>query len=91
MLGTWQFDLSQHFALPGTGKYARHPRGGCPLLDDALATLACSKQTRVVGGDHVVFFRRAERAVYREGEPLVFGGGKLRHPLAAGMTAPPGP
>ena len=43
---------------------------------DALATFECSKETRVVGGDHVVFFGRVERAVYREGEPLVFGAGK---------------
>ena len=33
--------------------------------------LRCRKQAKVVGGDHVVFFGRIERAVYREGEPLV--------------------
>ncbi|HEY5828969.1 MAG: flavin reductase family protein [Hyphomicrobiaceae bacterium] len=80
VLGTWQFDLSQHFARRGAHKFQSITHasglGGCPLLHDALATFECSKQTRVVGGDHVVFFGRVERAVYREGEPLVFGAGK---------------
>jgi flavin reductase (DIM6/NTAB) family NADH-FMN oxidoreductase RutF len=80
VLGTWQFDLSQHFARRGEHKFQSITHapglGGCPLLHDALATFECSKQTRVAGGDHVVFFGRVERAVYREGEPLVFGAGK---------------
>ncbi len=80
VLGAWQFALSQHFAKRGEHKFQSiiHASGlgGCPLLSDALATFECSKQTRVAGGDHVVFFGRVERAVYREGEPLVFGAGK---------------
>jgi flavin reductase (DIM6/NTAB) family NADH-FMN oxidoreductase RutF len=48
------------------------------IIDDALGTLECSKETRVVDGDHVVFFGRVERAVYREGELLGFGAGRHR-------------
>ena len=72
--------LSQHFARRSEHKFQSIAHasglGGCPLLLDALATFECSKQTRVVGGDHVVFFGRVERAVYREGEPLMFSAGK---------------
>jgi flavin reductase (DIM6/NTAB) family NADH-FMN oxidoreductase RutF len=80
VLGTWQFELSQHFARRSEDKFAAVEHalglGGCPLLSGALATFECSKEARVVGGDHVVFFGRIERAAYREGEPLIFSAGK---------------
>ena len=80
VLGTWHYDLSQHFARRSENKFHNIEHtpglGGCPLLADALATFECRKETRVVGGDHVVFFGRIERAVYREGEPLIFSAGK---------------
>lgn len=80
VLGTWQYALSQQFAKRGEDKFnnvAHAPGlGGCPLLADALATFECSKETRIVGGDHVVFFGRVERASYRDGEPLIFSAGR---------------
>jgi flavin reductase (DIM6/NTAB) family NADH-FMN oxidoreductase RutF len=80
VLGAWQFALSQHFARRSEDKFQNVVHapglGGCPLLFGALATFECSKQTNVVGGDHVVFFGRIERASYREGEPLIFSAGK---------------
>ena len=76
----WQFALSQHFAKRGEDKFQNVVHapglGGCPLLFGALATFECSKEANVVGGDHVVFFGRIERATYREGEPLIFSAGK---------------
>lgn len=80
VLGAWQAGLAQHFAQRNDDKFNSvvHAPGlaGCPLLFGALATFECVKETTVAGGDHVVFFGRIERAAYREGEPLTFGGGK---------------
>ena len=80
VLGAWQFALSEHFAKRNSDKFESVVHapglGGCPLLFGALATFECSKETSVVGGDHVVFFGRIQRATYREGEPLVFSAGK---------------
>jgi len=80
VLGAWQFALSQHFAKRSEDKFQNVVHapglGGCPLLFGALATFECSKEANVVGGDHVVFFGRIERAAYREGEPLIFSAGK---------------
>lgn len=80
VLGAWQFALSEHFAKRSPDKFQSVVHapglGGCPLLFGALATFECTKETTVVGGDHVVFFGRIERAAYREGEPLVFSAGK---------------
>jgi flavin reductase (DIM6/NTAB) family NADH-FMN oxidoreductase RutF len=80
VLSAWQFALSDHFAKRNPDKFQSVVHapglGGCPLLFGALATFECSKETSVVGGDHVVFFGRIERAAYREGEPLIFSAGK---------------
>jgi flavin reductase (DIM6/NTAB) family NADH-FMN oxidoreductase RutF len=80
VLGAWQASLSQHFATRNEDKFksVMHAPGlgGCPLLFGALATFECTKETSVVGGDHVVFFGRIQRAAYRDGEPLVFHAGK---------------
>jgi len=80
VLGAWQFALSDHFAKRNPDKFQSVVHapgiGGCPLLFGALATFECTKQTSVVGGDHVVFFGRVERAAYRDGEPLIFSAGR---------------
>jgi len=80
VLGAWQFSLSQHFATRNEDKFKNVVHapglGGCPLLFGALATFECVKETSVVGGDHVVFFGRIQRAAYRDGEPLIFHAGK---------------
>lgn len=80
VLGAWQFALSDHFAKRSPDRFQSVVHapglGGCPLLFGAIATFECTKETSVVGGDHVVFFGRVERASYREGEPLVLNAGK---------------
>ena len=80
VLDARQFALSEHFARRSPDKFRSVVHvaglGGCPLLSGALATFECSKETTVVGGDHVVFFGRIARATYREGEPLIFSAGK---------------
>jgi flavin reductase (DIM6/NTAB) family NADH-FMN oxidoreductase RutF len=80
VLGAWQAQISNHFAKRSDDKFKHVVHapglGGCPLLFGALATFECTKETSVVGGDHVVFFGRVQRATYREGEPLIFSAGK---------------
>jgi flavin reductase (DIM6/NTAB) family NADH-FMN oxidoreductase RutF len=80
VLAAGQSALSQQFASRGEDRFQSviHAPGlgGCPLLSGALATFECSKEARVAGGDHVVFFGRIERAAYREGEPLIYSAGR---------------
>jgi flavin reductase (DIM6/NTAB) family NADH-FMN oxidoreductase RutF len=84
VLGAWQYALAQHFATRSEDKFKTVVHapglGGCPLLFGALATFECTRETSVAGGDHVVFFGRIQRASYRDGEPLIFHGGKYGTP-----------
>ncbi len=84
VLGAWQYALAQHFATRNEDKFKTVVHapglGGCPLLFGALATFECTRETTVAGGDHVVFFGRIQRASYRDGEPLIFHGGKYGTP-----------
>ena len=89
VLGSHQRAVSNQFARPGADKFgdiAWHPGiGGCPILDDNLAVFECSTERTVDGGDHLLFIGRVERFAYRDGNPLIFSGG--RYCLAAEMPA----
>jgi flavin reductase (DIM6/NTAB) family NADH-FMN oxidoreductase RutF len=80
VLAAGQSDLSQQFATRSPDRFREVVHspglGGCPLLSGVLATFECTKDARIVSGDHVVFFGRIERAAYRQGEPLIFSAGK---------------
>ena len=88
VLAADQCDLSRHFATPAEDKFASvaHGKGlgGCPVLQDALASFECSTEHNVVGGDHIIFIGRVHRATYRDGEPLIFSAGQYcTHALLA--------
>ena len=88
VLGASQCDLSRRFATPSPDKFAGLPvaagLGGCPLLQDTLASFECSTEHTVVGGDHIIFIGRVHRATYRDGEPLIFSAGQYcTHSLLA--------
>lgn len=51
---------------------------GIPLLEDALAHMACNVAARYVSGDHTIFVGEVESLELKEGEPLVFYRGKYR-------------
>ena len=77
MLSESQEALSRRFAsdvddrFDGVG-YMRGPRGSA-LLDDALAWLECSVESRVDAGDHVVVIGRVEHAqVSERASPLLY-------------------
>ncbi len=80
VLGSHQHALSRHFATPVAEKFAAIPftagLGGCPVLADSLACFECSVFDRVPAGDHVIFLGRVERLTHRDGEPLLFSGGR---------------
>jgi flavin reductase (DIM6/NTAB) family NADH-FMN oxidoreductase RutF len=81
VLGTHQHSHCKHFATPAQDKFADIAHeigfGGCPLLTDSLATFECSTHSVVEGGDHLIFIGRVERAVYADGEPLIFSAGSF--------------
>lgn len=75
-----QSALSRHFATPSPDKFAGIPflpgLAGCPILADSLAVFECRTETVIEGGDHVIFIGRVVHAHHREGEPLIFAGGR---------------
>ena len=75
-----QSALSRHFATPRHDKFAgiafQPGIGGCPMLDDSLAIFECRTETTIQGGDHIIFIGRVTQAHHREGEPLIFAGGR---------------
>jgi flavin reductase (DIM6/NTAB) family NADH-FMN oxidoreductase RutF/DNA-binding IclR family transcriptional regulator len=90
-----QVELSNRFATSGIDKFSGVEidagEGGVPLLRGCSAWLECTVESKIPGGDHVIFvgevrgFRRNAR------RPLVFGGGQYlvadAHDLG---KAPPG-
>lgn len=45
---------------------------GVPLLEDALAHLACNVVTSYIAGDHTIFIAEVESLEVFEGEPLLY-------------------
>ena len=74
-----QSHLSDHFAKPCADKFdgVTFSTGlaGCPVLQDPLAVFECRIESATSGGDHIIFIGRVQRVSYRDGSPLIFGGG----------------
>jgi flavin reductase (DIM6/NTAB) family NADH-FMN oxidoreductase RutF len=92
VLGTHQHSHCRHFATPSADKFTNIEHqighGGCPLLADSIATFECSTYSVVEGGDHLIFIGRVERAVYNEGEPLIFSAGSFCVPALLPKSEP---
>jgi flavin reductase (DIM6/NTAB) family NADH-FMN oxidoreductase RutF len=77
-------ELARSFAskAPHTEKWreiAWSERGGVPVIDDALAWVACELRDRHDGGDHVMLTGEVvELGVAEDGDPLVFHAGTYR-------------
>lgn len=50
---------------------------GVPVLDQALATLECETEKRIVSGDHEIFIGRVIQVDHRDGDPLIFHRGRF--------------
>jgi flavin reductase (DIM6/NTAB) family NADH-FMN oxidoreductase RutF len=85
VLGADQHHLSRHFATAHPDKFAAVSAasglGDCPLLPTALARFECRAERSLEAGDHVIFIGRVVRLDHREGEPLVFSGGRFCVPV----------
>ncbi|MEO1017973.1 MAG: flavin reductase family protein [Pseudomonadota bacterium] len=86
VLGQHQRAVAHNFAESTADKFATIAwsagHGGCPLLDDRLASFECSTERQIEAGDHIIFLGRVLNFDERVGEPLVFSGGHytaIRH------------
>lgn len=77
-----QQDLSVKFAQSGGSPFSgvdyETSVDGVPLLPDYLARLECSTSEVHDAGDHYIIVGRIERFETREGDPLLFFGGRYR-------------
>ena len=78
--------ISEYFANPertqenaeaAGARFDRTPHG-TPILHGALAYLECRLHSAQDAGDHTIFIAEVEDVVMREGQPLLFFGGKYR-------------
>ncbi len=86
ILGCEQVDISRHFSTRQPDKLAgiaHEPGvGGCPLLANTIAHFECVRDSVIDGGDHSIFIGRVVRASFRDGDPLVFSGGRYQRSVA---------
>ena len=79
VLAADQLDLGLRFARSG-GDFADLPDtltdDGMPLLPGVLARFDCRAHAVHEGGDHAILVGRVTRAAMRDGEPLIFWGGR---------------
>lgn len=86
VLAAGQDDLARRFATKDEDKFAGVPhaeRHGVPILDDALAWLACEVRALHRGGDHVIGVGEVVAMDERPGDPLLFLGGRYAEIAAA--------
>lgn len=80
VLAAEQQAVSRRFAASGrktfTGVAYTLNGHGCPLIDGCLASFECETDSTIEGGDHVIFIGRVQAAHHRDGEPLIFSGGR---------------
>ena len=78
--------ISEHFAKPQLDLEEEERLGvrfqwtatGIPLLEDALAHLACNVAAEYEAGDHTIFVGEVESLELKSGEPLLYHRGKYR-------------
>lgn len=68
--------LSRQFATPLLDKFDNiefeYSDKGVPILQGALCNLECRLVLSYEGGDHTIFIGEIEKAVSREGKPLLY-------------------
>jgi flavin reductase (DIM6/NTAB) family NADH-FMN oxidoreductase RutF len=78
--------VSEHFAKPLQEPETTKSLGiqflwtatGIPLIDDALAHLACNVAAHYPAGDHTLFIGEVESMDFNPGEPLLYHRGHYR-------------
>lgn len=76
ILSDWQENLSRQFATPLLDKFDNvefnENADGVPVLGGALCNLECRLVFSYEGGDHTIFIGEIEKAIVREGKPLLY-------------------
>ena len=76
VLAADQEALSRRFAADDEHRFDgvgyKENRQGIPVLDGALASIECVKQTAVPGGDHTVFFGLVTGGTVTDRQPLLY-------------------
>ena len=70
--------LQEESAIERQGIKFRWSDSGIPLLEDALAHLACNVMAEHAAGDHTLFIGEVESMDAGEGNPLLYHMGKYR-------------
>ena len=70
--------LQEESAIERLGIKFRWTDSGIPLLEDALAHLACNVLAEHAAGDHTLFIGEVESMEAGEGNPLLYHMGKYR-------------
>ena len=86
VLGEDQMDLCRRFSRDGTdfdGLDWEAGPGETPLIAGCLARFRCVKTAAHDGGDHVIVVGRVLECEYRDGQPLLFSGGRYGRFTAA--------
>lgn len=86
ILNDTQQALSEHFATGEQGPDAdarlgiryRWTESRIPVIEDALAHLACNVVAEYSAGDHTIFLGEVETVVLGEGQPLLYYRGQYR-------------
>lgn len=93
ILSAGQRDLCRHFATPSPDKFAglafEEGLHGAPLLPGCIAVFECRTENTFEGGDHMIFIGGVDRAIYRDGEPLIFSAGRFCIPSILDETLSP--
>jgi flavin reductase (DIM6/NTAB) family NADH-FMN oxidoreductase RutF len=81
IMGAGSKDQTMQFARPSDDKFAgidwRAGTHGVPVLNDAVATLECTTDQRIIAGDHEIFIGRVEQIAQTDGAPLLFHKGQF--------------
>lgn len=84
ILASDQHALSDRFARPVADRFAgvswRAGHCGVPVLDGVTAVFECMNDTRMEGGDHLVFLGRVEAFDHFDKEPLIYHSGRYATP-----------
>ena len=83
LLKAGQADVAKTFATPGIDRFAvtawRPGPYNLPILDEALAWLACRVAKRIAAGDHTIVLAAPMAADYVDGVPLIYHNGAYSH------------
>lgn len=83
ILSADQQAISTRFASPGPKDFSdlavRTAHTGAPILTDSLGWVDCKLVEVLPGGDHDIFIGEIMAGEARDGEPLLYFGGKYAH------------